>query len=283
MINCYLIKSRVPNRGLPLKESLNKHPHINVIEIDGYYLSEMESKIVVDPFWPRIRVLRDLSIGEIGNALVHSQVQRVIADSGLGGVVLEDDARIPDIDKFYTTCSIFLDLNLEREILNLHDTRAVKLLINKSNYSKFQYKSFKLLGVSKRNVGYALSAASAGEIFDKNYPVYCTADWPFSSNNHAILLHPVVQHGDELTKSTIDELGVLNRDKINSITRKVKLILFIDYLSNYRYFDNFAQYYNLVLKHRLTFYLDIIILNFQINFHSFKSLFSRLISPIENK
>jgi hypothetical protein len=283
MINCYLIKSRVPNRDLPLNQSLKNHPHINVIEIEGYYLSEMESKIVVDPFLAKIRILRNLSVGEIGAALAHSHVQALIAESGLGGVVLEDDARIPNIDDFYIACSRFLNLNLERDILNLYDTRAVKLGIYYSKVSNYKNDFINLLGVSSRNVAYALSATSARKIFNTNYPVYCTPDWPFSSNKHAILLNPVVVHGDELTKSTIDEFGVLNRDKMNSIKRKIRLILFIDYFCNYKYFDNFNQYYNVVLKHRVTFYFDMVKFNFQLKLLFFNSFLSRLIFPTRNR
>jgi hypothetical protein len=279
MINCYLIKSRVPNRYLPLSQCLKTHPDINVIEIDGYYLSESESKNVANTIWSNIRILRDLSVGEIGAALVHSHVQTIIADSGVGGVVLEDDARITDINKFYNACSNFLDFNLELEILNLYDTRAVKLSVSQINDIESQNKFVKLLGVSKLCVAYALSSASAEKLFNSNYPVYCTADWPYSSNKHVILLRPVVEHGDALTKSTIDELGALNRDKFNSIKNKIRIISFFDYFYNYKHFDNLNQYYRIVLKHRITFYLDMLKFKYQFIILIFKSLLSRLISP----
>jgi GR25 family glycosyltransferase involved in LPS biosynthesis len=283
MIDCYIIRSDDANRSLSLIESLKQHSHINIILIDGYYLNEEELALVTDHTWSKIRNFRNLVSGEIGSALSHSFVQTMVAEAGVGGVILEDDARIINIENFYTTCFDFLSAKNPVRILNLCDPRAQNMSTRFHLEKIPKTSSINLIGLSNRNVAYALSSRSARSISEVNFPIYSTPDWPFSSNRHAILIHPVVLHGDNNTISTIDKFDTLKREIRGNILRKIRMVLFYDYLKNYKHFEDITQYYNIVLRHRVNFFADIVLIKIDLFRLLFISRFLKLIFPNRHK
>jgi GR25 family glycosyltransferase involved in LPS biosynthesis len=197
-----------------------------------------------------VYMMRELALTEIGCALAHNAARQYLASTNCGGVVLEDDARILDIDYFYAATTLFLNSMKDPSVLNLASVNRIEMfesdipiiptLVKRRFYSPL-------------NVGYALNKLGAQTLAETPYRLYNVSDWPYSNINKYILASSVVAHGDQNTSSTIDPQKLLNRSKIGWKNR-LALITFYYYYKNRNSFDSLLEYVQVMLKPRFAYH-----------------------------
>jgi hypothetical protein len=197
-----------------------------------------------------VYMMRELALTEIGCALAHNAAREYLASTNCGGVVLEDDARILDIDYFYAATTLFLNTMQEPSVLNLTSIKKFEFCesetpINPTLVKKRFYPPL--------NVGYALNKLGAQMLSETPYRLYNVSDWPYSNIDKYTLASPAVAHGDQNTSSTIDPLNLLNRSN-GYWKNRLALITFYYYCKNRSFFRSLAEYMRVMLQPRFTHY-----------------------------
>jgi len=254
-----IIRTPNSNRSLKIENLLKNDNRFEVQCIEASMTPNMSdvtrmnidySTKVFEFFWGR-----KLIPAEIGCADSHNRARKLIQDKPNGGVILEDDARIFDIDSFFATVTYFLKNNRSNlSVLNLTGFRKINLelvkisLKNKNNY-------FRLLGRPDLAVSYALTQPAALELLNSNSPITTVPDWPVSMCRYFVPLIPIVIHGDTNNRSFID------RDEKNfrvSKTLKSKLLdlLFLSYIRNKPTGLKLSLFITYVYKDRIFWHLD---------------------------
>ena len=174
---------------------------------------------------------RKLTPAEIGCADSHNRARDLIKSYATGGVILEDDARIINIDSFFIMATEFLSSqNSKLSILNLTGFRNIGLEASK-NRSTNNNRYIKLWGSPDLAVSYALTQKAAAELLISNTPIMGVSDWPHSKCYYFVPLIPLVRHGDKNTHSIID--STKNNFRISkSLTNKLIDFLFIKFFIN---------------------------------------------------
>jgi GR25 family glycosyltransferase involved in LPS biosynthesis len=187
---------------------------------------------------------------EIACAYSHNLARKLIKDSNIGGLILEDDARLLDTDKLFEIVSQFLKVKYNTSsILNLTGLNDFKLTSSKKSSFK------KIYSVPNLAVGYALTPLAAGELLASNNPVTYVSDWPNSKVKFYIPSINIVVHGDDKTKSYI--LGNQKDYRIGtSVGYKLKLIFFAPYIMGGFRFTSFLEYTKRVYLDRLFWHLE---------------------------
>jgi GR25 family glycosyltransferase involved in LPS biosynthesis len=187
-----------------------------------------ESAIEFTQSYSKVFEGRELTYREIGCANSHNIARQMISENPLGGVILEDDARIIDIDEFFQISTRFLAMQFRNpSILSLTGFRLDK----RANLSLL-YKDcsfiFRLLGKSDLAVAYVLTQKASKILYNANVPINSVSDWPESRCVYHALIGPVVLHGDQNTKSLIS-IDESNFRKGVSFLDKVKLWTFYNF------------------------------------------------------
>jgi hypothetical protein len=167
---------------------------------------------------------RKLTPEEIGCADSHNRARKIIKDNHFGGIILEDDARILDIDLLFQEVNMFLNVK--------KNTASVLSLTGFRNLSKkkgSQISFTRILTQPDLAVGYALNSSASHNLLNANCPITNVADWPQSKCNYYVSSLRKVIHGDLDTKSLIDtnELGFRSRPRKNLKFRNFFFILFL--------------------------------------------------------
>jgi len=148
---------------------------------------------------------RPLTQNERACAVSHTKARKLIHESTLGGIVLEDDARITDLDKLYSLSLSFLQQSTgKRNVLSL-----ISYLPNspKTQSQTRKKKFFRLLSSAPLAVGAAMTPLAAGQLIDNCTKRSLVADWPGSKCVFYILEVGVINHGDAETESIIGNVG----------------------------------------------------------------------------
>jgi hypothetical protein len=256
IFDCYIITSKDATRKYPLISSLSSDARFKIHEVPGCYPEDLPPLIDIRWEVARLKLRREISLGEIGISIIHRKIQTIIARTGKLSIVFEDDARIENLDYLFNVCYEFTKNSKQSCLLNLSDSRANR----GGNYGKENHnnRSTALCGVSELALGYLITPSGAKELSNANFPIYSPADWPFAKIRHFVLLKPAVSHGDLNTESTVDANNALNRGVKNSLTEKFLILSFIDYITYRSKFLNIKEYVQLILKHRIDFYLDVV-------------------------
>ena len=173
---------------------------------------------------------REMSPPEIGCAYSHNIAREYISKSLIGGVILEDDARIANLESFKDVIDRFLlSQRGKPSVLNL-----TGLNFRNQDSTKFvehlSLSYFRILGQPSLAVGYALTAEAARVLREANTPIASVSDWPTSICKFYIPITPLVLHGDGDTVRTIEapnnsfRSGISKRHKLNLISPKTILI-----------------------------------------------------------
>ena len=166
---------------------------------------------------------RKLTPAEIGCADSHNRARDLIESYATGGVILEDDARIINIDSFFIMATEFLSSqNSKLSILNLTGFRNIGLEASK-NRSTNNNRYIKLWGCPDLAVSYALTQKAAVELVKSNTPITEVSDWPTTQSNYFTPLVPLVWHGDSNTHSFIDSTKSNFRNDTNFAKKLLKL------------------------------------------------------------
>jgi GR25 family glycosyltransferase involved in LPS biosynthesis len=174
---------------------------------------------------------RKLTPAEIGCADSHNRARDLIKSHADGGVIMEDDARIINIDSFFKMATDFLlSQKSKLSILNLTGFRNIGLETSR-NRSMSNNRYVKLWGYPDLAVSYALTQRAAGELLKSNTPIMGVSDWPHSKCYYFVPLIPLVLHGDKSTQSIIEPSK--NTFRVGkSLTKKLIDFLFIKFFIN---------------------------------------------------
>jgi GR25 family glycosyltransferase involved in LPS biosynthesis len=262
-LDVYIIQTPESNRSIPLLNTLRKHPRIRVNLVEATML-KCESEIIkerisVDRNYFQAIEGRNLTFPEIGCAHSHNLARQLVMNTTFGGVILEDDARISNLDAFFISAIDFLQSNSDRDLIIV----LTGMMKNHNQYrvlkSGEEPKVVKLLGNAPLAVAYALTPQAAGSLFKANSPIRYVADWPVSSSTFCFANPPTVIHGDGLSVSSIAPSG--NTFRLGpSFVKKLSLFTFYSYFRNRRFSISFTEYVNWVFKRRVYWYLDTILI-----------------------
>ena len=191
-----------------------------------------------------------LSKGEIGCAISHQETQSILAKSIQGGVILEDDARIPNLSKFEESVTTFLTSEENNvSVLSLlawnHSVRQLD-----SNDAKCNF--YKLLGQTPLNVGYALTKRAARDLAESNLEYAFLPDWPPNHAHFFTTIDGVIIHGDKGTTSILDLYG---RNKLPRRYGFQKFLMF-PYFKSKKYFSSPFQYLKVMIFPSITWRID---------------------------
>lgn len=168
---------------------------------------------------------RKLTPAEIGCANSHNKARELIQNRPEGGIIVEDDARITNVDSFFEMVSKFLSSQkLNNSILNLTGFRQIGLVHSSTEIPK-NNRYVKLWGSPDLAVSYALTKKAATELLKSNQPIIDVSDWPATKCNYFVPLIPNVNHGDFYTSSLIDYTKSNFRNKINYPKKILKFTL----------------------------------------------------------
>jgi len=202
-----------------------------------------------------VHMMTKLSLREIGCAIAHTEVRKYLATKELGGVVLEDDARIPSLDYFYNSATIFLTSIKIPSVLNFATPKKIVEL--NGDYSQIP-KLQKRYVHSPTAVGYVLNKSGAEMLSNTKYRLCTMNDWPYSQINKYVLSNPAVAHGDSDSLSIIDPenlrgLGVKNWKR--SWKNRILLFSFCYYFINRNSFTSILEYLKVMLIPRILYQL----------------------------
>ena len=262
-LDVYIIQTPDSNRSIPLLKTLRKHPQIRVNLIDAIMLKNesdlTRENISVNRNYFQAIEGRNLTLPEIGCAYSHNLARQLVMNTSFGGVILEDDARISNLDAFFTSAIDFLQSNSDQDtiivltgMMKNHNKHKV---LKSDEYPKL----VRLLGNAPLAVAYALTHKAAGNLFNANSPIKYVADWPEGGSTFCFANPPTVIHGDGLSVSSIAPSG--NTFRLGpSFVKKLSLFTFYSYFRNRRFSISFTEYVNWVFKRRLYWYVDTILI-----------------------
>ncbi len=251
MIDVILIGNKGSKRCQPLQILFRGDTRFNITIIEPIFLKSMNDSLLkslgFDVERSKAFNLRELSLGEIGCAIAHNNARERLVKNGAGGLVLEDDARVPSLDYLHKTAIHFLSSTKSPSLLNC----SVNIKLDQvEDPSRFNPILEKRLTPSPLAVGYMVNHAGAEMLYEANLSINWLADWPYSKIAYYRLQRPAIAHGDNDSGSLIDPLGNLNRSG-NSIKRRFRLFSFIHFLRNRRHFKSVKFYMESMLLPRI--------------------------------
>ena len=207
-LQVYLIKTPKSSRSLELKRKL-KSERFQIITIPAIMINNeadiTRQKLEVSKSNFKLIEGRNLSFGEIGCAASHNLARNLVAHSKYGGVILEDDARILNVEEFFSIANEFLVtmenkssiLSLTSSITNELNNRAISGSDLKNNW-------YRIFGNPPLAVANVITPKAALAIYRANTPIKFVADWPVTKCNYYVCKYPIIKHGDEHSISIIN-------------------------------------------------------------------------------
>lgn len=213
--------------------------------------SPQNDKRVVNRVGQRAVYGHELPDGLVGCAISHQNSYQLVAKLGKGAIILEDDARIPNLENFeFMVNHFFARYPSGPTILSLLPWNHKVPCSGKAAQTKH---FFKLIGRTPLTVGYALTLDAAVELSRANPTLKYGPDWPPSPVTYLSSIVGVISHGDLQSGSTIQhvkrELGV-------SRFKRLINTLFVDFWRYRKEFTSFAEYLSLKVAPSFTWRID---------------------------
>jgi len=232
-----LVIIEVPNggRSATLIEQLKYSSLFDVIIFKAIMYSDKQ-KILYAPNVNKQKLVygRYLSFGEIGSTISHDLVYKELIKFKSACIILEDDARIPNIKNFETQVTQFLSkYSKESSILSFLPWNHKNLVLDKlvSNH-----RFFKLFGHTPLSVANLITEKALVDLAVSNEDYAYLPDWPPIKSKFYTSIVGTVLHGDSKTYSVIDITG-------RSLTRKYFFkFTFFPYLSSPHSFSGISEY-----------------------------------------
>ena len=250
-IDVFIICTPGSDRAVPLLDVLNKSKILKIQIIEATMYARKSHNDEID--WQGQRAIygSELPDGLIGCAMSHQNAFKRVVDLGKSAIILEDDARIPSLEKFETLVTRFLlEYLTGRYVLSLlpwnHKEACLEKSVSKEGL-------FTLKGNTPLTVGYILTLEAAKELSLSNPKFKYVADWPPSSVVYLSSLVGVINHGDQYSGSVIQHL-----DSVRGFNRfkKFSRILFLDFLRYRKEFKSPAEFFILKVRPSITWRLD---------------------------
>ena len=255
-----LVIIEVPNgdRSAILIEQLKYSSLFDIIIFKAIMYSD-EQKILYAPNINKQKLVygRYLSFGEIGSSISHDLVYKKLINFKSACIVLEDDARIPNIKNFETQVTQFLSkYSKESAILSFLPWNHKNLVLDKkvSNHT-----FFKLFGCAPLSVANLITEKALVELSVSNDDYAYLPDWPPIKSKFYTSIVGTILHGDNKTCSVIDRKG-------RNSTRKYFLkFTFFPYLISTHNFSGIGEYISTCITPFYTWRID----NLRIKFYFF--------------
>lgn len=243
---------KIPNnpRSNKLVETLSKSKIFELIIFPAVMFQPSITDYEVDYEFQKILYGKKLSNGEIGCAISHREIQTQLANSVKGGVILEDDARIPNLERFEAAATTFL--NSKRSSASVLSLLPWDHTAKKIDAIDVKFDFYKLFGQTPLNVGYALTQKAALELSTSNLKHAYLPDWPPNNANFFTTLSGVVIHGDKDTSSVLDLYG---RNKLSRRFGLQKFFIY-PYFQNRMYFSSVFEYLKIMILPSITWRID---------------------------
>ena len=240
-VDVFVICTPESTRPTPLLEALGKSNLFRTHVVEAVMYSPEKYDREIDRGGQKAIYGRSLVDGEIGCAISHQNVYRLVSELGKTAVILEDDARIPSLEDFEKLVSYFIaEFSKGSMILSLLPWRHEEECRGKTEGWKPHL--FSLFGTTPLTVGYALTVDAAKDLAISNRKIKYLADWPPSSVQYLSSITGVINHGDQESGSLID--SPVRNQRIRR-TKRVVDILILDFLRNSRTFNSYSQYFSI--------------------------------------
>jgi len=246
-------------RSSPLIEQLRTREDLEIHSIAANMLKTEEDLQLAGVQYSDSEALkymgRSLSFPEIGCASSHNYARSLLALSAIGGVILEDDARICDLADFVTLSRVFLSSQQNNPaVLNL--SNSLPLTDTCSGPQENDLFLARRISPTPLAVGYAITSLGAGKLLSNNNPIQYVSDWPA----HGVLFfsagHGLVHHGDSQTQSTIDPAQASKRN-VRSYKRALSILFGIHFFRHMIKFGIDFSYFQKVwwmtFSHKVSF------------------------------
>lgn len=241
-------------RSIPLISKLEEDSRFNLVRLSAVIIDNgrdiEENQISLNLAEFEFFKGRTMAPREVGCAHSHNLARALLSNSLRGGVVLEDDARIKNIDLFYKSANDFL---------NKHHTEAAVLSLNqfrKDHSYEIRKEGYqRLFGPPYLAVAYVATSLAAIMLSTANQPIRTVSDWPTSKIRYFSLYNPLVLHGDAGLQSTIDLDGKFFRGG-TTIRKKLLDLTLISYFRNPIYSISFRKFIAEVYWSKITWRLD---------------------------
>jgi hypothetical protein len=257
MLKVLIVGDKEGQRIQPLLKMFLNDERFDVENWDSVYLKSFSDIQLIDSGFSVEKsiayTLRELTLGEIGCSLAHNRAREYLAANELGGVILEDDARIPNLDYFFDSASLFLDTIKIPAVMNFSSRNKLEVLSNTlTDIPSIR----KTIVHSPGNVGYVLNKSGAEMLSSTDYRLCMMCDWPYSKINKYALAISAVAHGDGQSKSLVDPENLMRRGLFSwkkNWPNRIKLFSFYWYIKHRHNFMSLKEYINVMLVPRIIY------------------------------
>lgn len=251
LIDLIVISTPGSNRAVPLLEVLEKSNLFEIHVLEATMYSAQNDKRAIDRAGQLAVYGHELPDGAIGCAISHQNAYQLIAELGNPAVILEDDARIPNLDNFENTVNLFFSSHKgEPAVLSLlpwnHKQPCSGMTVTTKSFMR-------LIGRTPLTVGYALTVNVAIELSKTNPGLKYAADWPPGQVAYISSIVGVITHGDLHSGSTIQHV---KRDSRFNRVKRLLDTLFVDFWRYRKEFRSFPEYWNLRVTPSFTWRID---------------------------
>ena len=242
----------VPNsmRVHPLESSLQNAELLEVVKFEAVMYDRQMAEYKPNFIKQRALYSKELSNGEIGCSISHQNIQNKYKSNPEPIIILEDDARIPDVRLFEKIVREFIKVYGDSDaVLSL---LAWKELSNGSKNETPDHKLFRLIGRTPLTVGYVITPGAMASLSLANSDFAYLPDWPPTRTKFYITKSGVVRHGDHGTESLIDKSGRKKSSRLKSLSK----FTLISYFFNKGEFSGISEYINFAIKPTITWRID---------------------------
>jgi len=249
MIKVILLSVPNSERVLPLEGALKTSNRFDVNKFEAIMYDTSMSKYAPNFKKQKVLYSRLLSNGETGCTISHQLIQKKYSSQTKPIVILEDDARIPNLGDLEMLVQQFIDRYGEEDaVLSLLPWKSAFVKVNqRANLSIIP-----LTGNSPLTVGYVITPKAMASISGLNSDFSYLPDWPPTETKFYITNKGVINHGDESTTSLIDQTGRVKTKKFDKLIR----LTCIPFLLNRKMFSSFGEYLSFAVKPSFTWRID---------------------------
>jgi len=242
----------VPNskRVQPLESVLKNAELLDVVKFEAIMYDRQMDKYKPNFVKQRALYSKELSNGEIGCSISHQNIQNKYKRINESIIILEDDARIPDVRIFEKVAREFIKIYGDCDaVLSL---LAWKELSNGGKNATPDHKLFRLIGRTPLTVGYVITPGAMESLSLANSDFAYLPDWPPTRTKFYITKSGVIRHGDHGTESLIDKSGRKKTSRLKSLSK----FTLISYFFNRGEFSGISEYINFAIKPTFTWRID---------------------------
>lgn len=255
-LHVVIINTPNENRGRDLILALQRRKDVLLHLQEAFMVrNEYEMGQLDSRRFDRTRALaiigRSMLPGEVGCAISHSQAQEFLCRNPLGGLIIEDDAIITNLDGLIKDSKTFLTNKIE--------SQAVLSFYNNEFRPRYPYVSPQeypwttIFGSPSSTVAYAITKSAAVVLAASNQPVYQLADWPFSRVKFSISNKSMVSHPKNVSGSVIDRAQTRNRTRF---CISLQVVTFIYFLKHHHFFASLRDYFERMVAPKIDFRLN---------------------------